>query len=414
MAIAFPFVEVSIDTSALQPVAQRAPGVLAVVGTASSGTAAVNTPTVVNDIDEAKVAFGDTTNLTKALTAAFLQNPAPSKVYGVKLSGSNWANALGALEAADDVTFVALASSPVKITGAASVNDPIVALKAHCEAQSSQGNKRIGVAAVDPEHAKSATYATDVIARTTPLKSTVSRLVMIAARGAEDDASNPAEVAAAAASAIAGQAPATSIVLKSLRGFNMPLSGQYGPSEIKALSADGIIPIIDPALVTGASLHFAEGTTYTTDASLQFIDLVTLLDDVEFKLKASLIGMIGDARISRGGLAAVIRRAEGVLDRVRSSGAITGYSVIIPVYDALLKPEAARTAGEASLINTTRADRLVEMTVIIVIGPAIHRLKVGAAAPLLIFFWRTCHAQLEFSPVCQIQRWIRRTTYHAD
>ena len=167
------------------------------------------------------------------------------------------------------------------------------------------------------------------------------------------------------------------MVLKKLRGFNMPLSGQYGPSEIKALSADGIIPIIDPALVTGTSLHFAEGTTYTTDASLQFIDLVTLLDDVEFRLKAALIGMIGDARISRGGLAAVIRRAEGVLDRVRSSGAITGYSVIIPVYDALLKPEAARTAGEASLINTTRADRLVEMTVIIVIGPAIHRLKVA-------------------------------------
>lgn len=377
MAIAFPFVDVSIDTSGLQPVAQRAPGVLAVVGVSAAGAATANAPTVVNDVSEATAAFGSGTALTRALTAAFLQDPAPSKIYGVKLGATNWAAGLTALEAADDVTFVALADSPVRITGAAGLNDPIVALKTHCEGQSSLGNKRIGVAAVDPAHAAGPTYAADVIARTTPFKSGSSRMVMVAARGAVADGGGAAELAAAAASAIAGQAPATSMVLKKIRGFAMPLAGQYGPGEIKALSEDGIIPIIDPALITGTSLHFAEGTAYTSDTSLKYIDLVRLLDDVEFKLKASLIGMIGDARISRSGLAAVIRRAEGVLDRVRTSGAITGYSVIVPVYDALMKPEAARSAGEAQLITETRAERLVDMTVIIVIGPAIHRLRVA-------------------------------------
>lgn len=376
MALAFPFVDVSIDTSALQPVAQRAPGVLAVLGTSNAGAAAANAPTVVDDLAAAKAAFGDASSLTKALEAAFLQDPAPSKIYGVKLDADKWADALTALEAADDVTFVALAAAPATM-GAGDANAPLVALKAHCENMSAAGAKRIGVAAVDPAFARSATYAADVIAKVTPLKSGSSRMIMIAARGAVDGADAKAEVAAAAASAIAGLVPATSVVLKKIRGFSMPLAGQYTPGEVKALAADNIIPIIDPALITGTSLHFAEGTAYTSDAALLYIDIVRLLDDVEFKLKASLIGMIGDARITRGGLAAVIRRASGVLDQVRSSGAITGYTVSIPVYDALLKPEAARSAGEAKLIVDTRAQRLVDMTVVIVIGPAIHRLKVA-------------------------------------
>lgn len=381
MAIAFPFVEVNIDTSGLQPVAQRAPGVLALVGESDAGSAAANEPRVVNDLAEADTLFGAGTLLRGALRAALLQDPAPSRIYGVKVGGSDYAAALASLEAADDVTFVALAAQSVRVSADAAAdataNAPVLALKAHCEEQSAAGNKRIGVAAVDPGVTRSADYAARVIARATPLKSGSSRMVMVAARGAQADGGGAAEVAAAAASAIAGQPPATSLVLKRLRGLQMPLSGQYSPGEVKALSEDGIIAVMDPALIVGSSLHFAEGTAYTTDASLKYIDLVRLLDDVEFKLKAALIGMIGDARISRPGLAAVIRRAEGVLDQVKTSGAITGYSVIVPVYDSLLKPEAARSAGEAKLINDTRADRLVDMTVVIVIGPAVHRLRVA-------------------------------------
>jgi len=162
-----------------------------------------------------------------------------------------------------------------------------------------------------------------------------------------------------------------------VRGFAMPLAGQYSPGEIKALSTDGIIPIIDPALVVGESLHFAEGTIYTTDASQKYIDIVRLLDDVEFRLKAGLIGLIGDARITRSGLASVIRKGEGILGVVQATGAITGFSFQIPVYGALLKPEAARSATENQIIFTARSERLVDMYVTIVIGPAIHRLKIA-------------------------------------
>ena len=44
VAAAFPFIEVSIDTSALQPTAQRSPGVIAVVGASTAGDAAANVP----------------------------------------------------------------------------------------------------------------------------------------------------------------------------------------------------------------------------------------------------------------------------------------------------------------------------------------------------------------------------------
>ncbi|EKV27269.1 hypothetical protein C882_1771 [Caenispirillum salinarum AK4] len=384
MAIAFPFVEVSVDDSDLQPEARRAPGVLAVVGsTNGAGSAAANDPVVIDALADATARFnrvdGDgapnpETPLYRALAAVFQQDPRPSKVYAVKLDGDNdWAAAFRALEAADDITFVTVADAVIQ-GGEGDPLAPITALKAHCDNQSAAGNKRIGVAAVDPAIGRSDAYAETVTGLAAPLKTSGSRMAVVAARGAVDPSGNTAQVAAAAASAIAGQPVAASIVLKSVTGFTMPLAGQYSPGEIKALSQDGIIPVIDPALIVGEGLHFAEGTMY--DAQPTYIDTVRLLDDVEFRLKAGLIGMIGDARITRAGLAAVIRKANGILGVVQRDGGITGSSIIIPVYDALLKPAAARTAAEDQIIATARAQRLVDMTVIIVLGPAIHRLSI--------------------------------------
>jgi hypothetical protein len=381
MAIAFPFIEVNIDTSALLPAMQRAPGVVAIVGAASGATAPTDTPIVVTTTDDIDTQFrnGTTeTGLSRALKAAMMQDPGPEKIYGVRTGsgGTAWESALASLEGADDVTFVALADASVK-SGSGSPNAPIAALKTHCEMQSAGGNKRIGVAHINPGIAKSATYATDVIALATPLKSTSGRMVMIAARGAVDSGGTEAQVAAAAAGAIAGQPVASSMVLKKIRGIAMPLAGQYGPGEISALSTDGIIPVIDPALISGESLHFAEGTTYTTDATLKYVDLVRLIDDVEFRLKAGLVGMIGDARISRSGLADIIRQSEGILGVVQMEGGITGFSVIVPVYEALSLAEAARSAAQVQMINTARSQRLVDMVISIVIGPAVHRLRIA-------------------------------------
>lgn len=389
MSIAYPFIDVTIDTKGLQPVAQRAPGVLAVVGASNKGSAAANVPVAVGSIAEAAAAFADvgptgavttSTALFVGLKAALLQSPRPSKIYGVKLDGSDFAAALGALLAADDVTFVAVAGQYAKKPGAgetaADKNPAIKALKDHVEGASADGAKRIGVFAIDPALAKSATYADDVAASVDGLKSSVSRLVCVAARGADDAGETP-DVGCAAASAIAGQPVAASIVLKKVAGFSLPLAQQFGPTEIKALSEAQVIPIIDPTLIPGESLHFAEGCAFTSDASLKYIDVVRLLDDVEYRLKAGLIGMIGDARITRAGLNGVVNRAQGILDRLIGPGGIDGYSVLIPVLEILRVPEASRSAGEAQAVAEARAERVVEMLVSITLGPAVHLLNIA-------------------------------------
>ncbi|MDK1483219.1 hypothetical protein, partial [Sinorhizobium sp. 6-117] len=165
-------------------------------------------------------------------------------------------------------------------------------------------------------------------------------------------------------------------VLKSVKGFTLPLAQQFSPTEIKALSTGQVIPIIDPALIPGESLHFAEGCCFTTDATLNYIDVVRLLDDTEFRLKAGLIGMIGDARITKSGLIGVVNRAQGILDRLIGPGGIDGYSVMIPVLEILRVPEDARSPGETQAVAQARADRTVEMLVSITLGPAVHLLNI--------------------------------------
>jgi hypothetical protein len=377
---AFPFIEVKIDTSALTPVAQRSPGVIAIVGKSTAGSAIANKPFVIDTLDQAaglfatKNADGTVTEtaLYSSLKIAILQDPKPSKIYGVKVDTDNYAGALASLEAADDVTFVSLANEVTVGTaaGGGAVATGLVALKEHVETMSAQGQKRIGVAMVDPATAKSNTYVDDATAALASLKSSSSRMVVVAARGSTGDA------ATAAMSAIAGYDPQVSVVLKKVRGFAMPVESQYSPSEIKGLSEAGIIPIIDPALIVGESLHFAEGRCFTTDASLLYIDIVRVLDDIDFRLKAGLIGAVGDARITKSGMTMLKTRVEGILGPLQRSGVIVNFNIELPVLNILSLPESTWTATDLSIVQTARANRMVDLFVTVTYGPAVHRLKV--------------------------------------
>lgn len=379
---AFPFVEVRIDTSGLQPTAVRSPGVIAVVGKSSTGSAAVNLPLTVDNAAQAAELFATVssegvvtpTPLYRSLAIALLQDPRPSKIYGVKVSGDDYAAALASLEAADDVTFVSLAEeTAVGAAAGESAATGLHALKAHCETMSADGQKRIGVAMLDPTTAKTPTYPADVSATVASLKSDVSRMVMVAARGATADA------ATAAMAAIAGYEPHISMVLKRVRGVSMPVEQQYSPSEIVGLSDANINPIIDPALIVGDSVHFAEGRCFTTDASLLYIDIVRVLDDIDFRLKAGMIGMIGDARITKAGMIRLSNRAAGILGPLKRNNVIADFAVTIPVLDILSIPESAWTPTDAAIVTTARENREVDMFVSITYGPAVHRLKITLA-----------------------------------
>jgi hypothetical protein len=387
VAAAFPFIEVRIDTSGLAPVVQRSPGVIAVVGTtaagADGGTAPVNTPLVVDTLDQAADLFARRnpdntvaeTPLFRSLALAKLQDPAPSKVYGVRVDGEAYAAALSSLEAADDVSFVSLAGE-VDVGAAASGTSPptgLMALKAHVEQMSAEGQKRLGVAMVDPAIPKSPTYVDDVAAAVAPLKSDSSRMVMMAARGVQGDA------ATAAMAAMAGFEPQVSLVLKRIRGLSMPIADQYSPSEIKGLSEQEINPVIDPALVPGTGLHFAEGRCFTSDADLLYIDTVRVLAKIENDLKAGLIGSVGNARITTAGMTSVRIRTESILEPLRRNAVIDAFTVRIPVLDILNLPAGARSATDDAIVAGARANRTVDMLLTITYGPAVHRLLVTLA-----------------------------------
>ncbi len=385
---AFPFIEVRIDTSGLVPVAQRSPGVIAVVGKtatgANGGSAAANKPLVVETADDAATLFAKKnadgtvagTTLYNSLKLAMLQDPRPSKIYGVRVGDAgDYTAALSSLEGADDVTFVSLANETT--VGAAASGSTaatgLMALKDHVETMSAQGQKRIGVAMVSPSTAKSSTYVADVASGVASLKSDSGRMVLLAARGATQD------VATAGMAAIAGYEPHISVVLKKVRGVTIPLESQYGPAEIKGLSEAGIDPIIDPAMIVGESLHFAEGRTFTTDASLLYIDIVRVLDDLDFRLKAGLIGLVGDARITKQGMTRLSVRMDEILGPLKQQGVIADYAVTIPVLNVLNVPESAWSASDRTAVVTARANRTVDMYVSVTYGPAVHRLKVTLA-----------------------------------
>lgn len=367
---AFPFVTVDINTSDLLPTAQRAPGVVAVVGKSDDGSAPENTPKEVDTTTTAAGLFGEGTELYKSLAIVLTQSPRPSKIYGVKV-GTDYAEGLAALEAADDVTFVCLANEAdvgtASATGTAATD--LTALFEHCRDMSDNGNKRIGVAMLDPGTDKT-TSTEDAIGEVAALKSDKSRMIMIAARGATGDA------AAAAMGAIAGYAPQSSAVLKQVRGFTIPVEKQYSPIEIKDLSEANIIPVIDPALIVGDSLHLAEGRCFTSDATLLYIDVVRVLDDIEFRLKAGLIGLVGLARITKPGMSRLETAISGILGTLVRSEVIEDYTITIPVLEILRTPESTWGDTDKKAVRTARENRLVEIFLSVTYGPAVHSIKV--------------------------------------
>lgn len=386
IAAAYPYVEVKIVPPP-PPLAQRSPGVVAIVGKAPAdadgGAAPANTPVRIETLDDAVTNFARIQSgnvlhnaLYDSIALAFLQDPRPSKIYGVKVSGDAYAAALSGLDAADDVTMVSLANEHTVGAVAAGNTPPtgLQALKAHVENLSAQGQRQLGFAMVDPTRLKSATYVTDTVTEVTPLISTTSRMVMVAARGATVD------VATAAMAAVAGLPVHFSIVLKKMRGITMPVAQQYSPSEIKALSEANIIPIIDPALITGETLHFADGRLFTSDASLLHVDLVRTLDQIEFELRAGLIGLIGDARITKPGMTLLKTQVDGILGPLQRAAVIDDYQIQIPVLDILTIPEAARTTTDNSILSSARANRTVDLVVTITYGPAVSRLLVTLVA----------------------------------
>jgi hypothetical protein len=406
----------------------------------AGGSNQTNVPIVVDDAKGAAAFAAQVNGvpqanpLYNALLLALEQVPAPSKVYAIRANGTaanDWEAALIASDGIEDVDFVAIAN----VTDAPTLSK----VRDHVEQSSQDGRKRMGVGMVDAA-GKSNTYVADLIGKydgsannSTDVRSGQGRMILVAARGAILDglpgawtgntayvigqtvtngpeiykctvggtsassggptgtgnnipdgtgalvwahvSTTAADVGVAAMAAIAGYAPSTSIVLKPLNGFHIPNDQLFNSTEIKGLSNGDINPVI-PSVMLGLGLYFGQGATFTKDTSLLYVDLVRTLDDIDFRLKAGLIGLVGDARITRAGLTTVKTTVEGILAPLKRAAVIDDFFVSIPVLDILNIPESARNTTDNALVATARLNRAVDLIVNVTYGPAVHQLLV--------------------------------------
>lgn len=387
----YPYIRVTIDTRGLQPQAQRAVGNVAVVGDAGGfGTAVANVPVQVGSESEARTLFADTdangaiTNggadagpLYHSIRAALVQSPGPSRVYAVPTAD-------GAGGAPDYATAVAaLAAVPVQFVCFAEETDAAAldALLDHVESASADGNPRIGVAMADPALAPAAgqTFAQAVEAGYSAIKSGASRMLLVAARVPVAGGRPAVDVAAATMGAIAGQPVEASVLLKQVRGVQVPLQAQFTGTEVQQLAERFVVPLIDPALVPGEGFYLGSSRLYTTDTSRLYVDIVRVLDDIEFRLKAGLVGLIGNVRIDRLGLQALQSRIDGILDPLRTARVIDAYRVDLPLLPVLQAEEAARSPGQVMTLTNARTSRVVEVLLSVTYAGSVHFLDVHLA-----------------------------------
>jgi hypothetical protein len=366
------YITVTPVTNLFKPV-ERAFGDVAIVGAAdgdATGPAKrpipVTNPNSVSDasnpggkdkpVDDATWFKGA---LGRSVRLAMGQTPGPSKVFAVRTDPADGAAALGnalAELAKIPVQIVALAERP--LVGPGDGVAEVEALAGHVGSVSTtggDGKERIGVAMLGKGVADP-TVVTGAMS--------IDRMVMVAHRSDQD-------AAAAAAGVIAGREPHISMLLKPVA---ISMDEQFSDSEIDAFNTARINWLTDPALLPGKSIVMGEG--YTLGAQLPYIDIVRTIDDVSFRLKARLIQVIGELRISRSGLRSLVSQMTAILEPLKAREVIEGYDVFIPILVLLDKNPASLTDAELQQINNAQNDRVVDAVVSVDYAGAIHRLNI--------------------------------------
>lgn len=347
--------------------AVRAFGNIAVVGKVSPPATVTAPPTAVlfTRPDDALSQFpGD---LGNAIALAFNQTPGPTVVYGVAVDPTtpDWADALGVV-AALNVQLVMLANTPVNAT-TTTATGPIGLLSSHVTSVSNtgpDGMERMGVAML----AKGDTTTSVILPN--------ERMVYIAHNSDQD-------AAAAVAGTIAGYEPVVSLLLKPVNIVSPP----FTPAQIDTLNGTetsdtgpagkGVNWLTTPTLIPGNGVYMGEGYTGSPGSPKKFIDIVRTVDQVSFQLKAQLISSIGNVRISRSGLRALVAQMEAVLNPLVDADVLNGFEIVVPVLVLLDKDPATLTAAEAQEIHTAEVSRLVQVLAAVEYAGAVHRISIS-------------------------------------
>ncbi|WP_426367428.1 hypothetical protein [Streptomyces sp. E-08] len=311
--------------------------------------------------DDPVVALG-LSDLAAAIALAFRQTPPPTKVWGLEVAFDSpvWT---GAFTAAKDVPaqIVVLANTPLNETPATS--HPVDLLAKHVIEVSNSGgdgSERIGVAMLDQTLTQSKQIALN--------KGSIhdNRMVLVAHKSGDD-------VAAAVAGVIAGQEPHISLLLKPI---SIEMTALFTAAEIQDYYDASINWVTSPVLLPGHGLYLGEGLTASPSGNKKYIDIVRTLDDISFRIKATLIEAVGDVRIDRPGLRTVVTLVQGALSPLVSRGVIESYAIHIPLLVLLERDRATLSAEELELIRKGRSGRNVDMEVSVVYAGVIHQIAV--------------------------------------
>lgn len=364
------YITVTPITNLFKP-ATRAFGDIAIVGdTAAAATGPKKTPIPVTNPDSVSDASNpagqnkpvdDATWFQGALGAsvrkALEQSPGPTTVWAVRINTADATPINSALVEVGklDVQIVLLADLPL---AAAGDQASIEALASHVSTVSNSGGdgkERIGVAMLGKGITSNALVTTNM---------SIDRMVMVAHKSDED-------AAAAVAGTIAGQEPHISLLLKPVK---IGMDDLFTDSEIDAFNTNRINWLTDPVLFPGKGLFMGEA--YTLGTKMPYIDIVRTIDDISFQLKARLIRSIGDLRVSRSGLRALVSQMTAVLEPLKQREVIEGYEVFLPLLVLLDKDPASLTTAELQQINDVQNSRTVDAIVTVDYAGAIHRLNI--------------------------------------
>ncbi|MER5199985.1 hypothetical protein ACWD3J_41520 [Streptomyces sp. NPDC002755] len=325
-----------------------------------------NVPHLFTDVNEARrIATGA---LGEAIATALVQEPGPSEVWGVRLAQSNAYDDALAKMGTVNVQLVLFAGTALALstpTGGQPTPTPaIVKLAEHVVAPVADGMERIGVAML----AKGAADPAVVVG------SLVSERMVYVAHKSDDD------VAAAVAGTIAGHEPHVSLLLKQVKVSSEAFTAQelikLNDSEganTGGPAGKGVNWLVDPPLIPGAGVYLGEGYTGNPGGK-KYIDIVRTVDDVTFRLKARLIGTIGNLRISRSGLRGLVAEMETVLEPLRRAEVIEEYEIVVPILSLLDKSQ--RTPAEDALVQAAQTERAAEAMVRVDYAGAVHRINI--------------------------------------
>ena len=210
-----------------------------------------------------------------------------------------------------------------------------------------------------------------------PMNWASSRMVFVAHN-------SPDDVAAAVSGVIAGVDPWVSLILKPVTGitqiadFNdQALLTFLHPDQV-GLVQPKVNPVVVPEFLAGGGPVMGEGVTADGTGQRQYIDIVRTIDDIAFRIKATLTSpqVIGTLRINRPGLRILTSILRAMLNTRVAEGEIDGYAIDIPIQAIAEKDPANRSADETLQLQQVQNSRALPLNVSVDYSGAIHQLVV--------------------------------------